>query len=241
MHSQLLLSAFSTKDTQFSLSLTTTMETGRFSAEPPTIRRTVLLSAWETCTRRTAVSESYAICLEAGGHGETRRQDHGPASPIRQTRKNSQQAKRMAPIMDDQRIEAPNESDVDGIARAVLHAKKVIAEALGSELTGSKADLLLIQQLLDSGTVEREATYTLQALGLAFGMVFIDANPDYDWCMVEDNLGRDPAIRYKRTSLLAYPRTMISKRIEDGECVNVAELFDGLCRRMAELVERGWH
>jgi hypothetical protein len=37
-----------------------------------------------------------------------------------------------------------------------------------------------------------------------------------------------------------YPRTIISKRIEDGESVNVTELFDGLCRRMEDLLGKGW-
>jgi hypothetical protein len=37
--------------------------------------------------------------------------------------------------------------------------------------------------------VEREATYTLQALGLAFGRVFLTENPGYDWWMVEDEYG----------------------------------------------------
>lgn len=140
----------------------------------------------------------------------------------------------------NQKIEAPNESDVDDIARALIHADRVISESLGSKLNGSRADLSLIQRLLNSGTVEREAIYTLQALGLAFGKVFIQENPGYDWWMVQDEYGRDPAVRYKQSSLLAYPRTMISKRIEDGEPVNVMELFDGLCRRMEEPVEKSW-
>ena len=143
--------------------------------------------------------------------------------------------------MTDQKIEAPNDADIDSIARALVHAEHVIGEALGSKLNGSRADLLLIQNLLDAGTVEREATYTLQSLGLAFGKVFIEENADYDWWMVQDEFGRDPAIRYKQSSLLAFPRTMLSKRIEDGESVNVTELFDGLCREMKELADRGWY
>jgi len=128
----------------------------------------------------------------------------------------------------------------DGGERAAAIYSLVINEALGSKLNGSRADLLLIQKLQDAGTVEREATYTLQALGLAFGKVFIEENADYDWWMVQDEFGRDPAIRYKQSSLLAYPRTMISKRLEVGEPVNVTELFDGLCRKMEELIEKGW-
>jgi hypothetical protein len=57
--------------------------------------------------------------------------------------------------------------------------------------------------------------------------------------MVEDEYGRDPAIRYKETSLLVFPMTMISKRVEDGEELNVLELFDGLAKQLAELIEEG--
>ena len=57
--------------------------------------------------------------------------------------------------------------------------------------------------------------------------------------MVEDEYGRDPAIRYKESSLLVFPMTMISKRVEDGEELNVLELFDGLAKQLAELIEEG--
>jgi Domain of unknown function (DUF3806) len=107
--------------------------------------------------------------------------------------------------MTDQKIEAPDASDIDGIARALIHADQVVSELLGSKLNGSRADLLLIQRLLDTGAVEREATYTLQALGLVFGNVFVEENADYDWWMVQDEFGPDRAIRYKQSSLSAKP------------------------------------
>jgi len=142
--------------------------------------------------------------------------------------------------MSEQKIEAPTESDVTDIAQACVHASNVIEEALGSRLSGTRSDLQLIQRLLDKGIIEPEATYTLQALGVAFGNAFVHEHSDYDWWMVEDEYGRDPAIRYQKTTLLAFPRTMISKRVEDGETVDVADLFDGLARRLAELAEKGW-
>src|SRR4030095_13956967 len=121
----------------------------------------------------------------------------------------------------------------------VVHAGQVIEQALGEDLDGSRNDLSLIQRVLDQGVVEREATYTLQALGLAFGRAFLNAFPDHDWWMVEEGCGRDPASRYKETSLLVFPMTMISKRVEDGEQIDVGELFDGLAKQLAELIQEG--
>ena len=121
----------------------------------------------------------------------------------------------------------------------VVHASQVIEQALGDDLDGTRGDLALLQRVLDQGVVEREATYTLQAFGLAFGRVFLNEFPDYDWWMVEDDFGRDAAIRYKETSLLVFPMTMISKRIEDGDPFDVSELFDGLAKQLAELIQEG--
>jgi hypothetical protein len=45
-------------------------------------------------------------------------------------------------------------------------------------MNGTRKDLSLIQQLLDTRTIEPESTYTLQALGLAFGRVFIHTSTD---------------------------------------------------------------
>jgi hypothetical protein len=121
-----------------------------------------------------------------------------------------------------------------------IHADQVCFDVLGVRLGGTRADLHLLQRVLDRGVVEPGATYTLQALGLAFGKVFVAENRGYDWWMVEDEYGRDPAIRYERSSLLAYLRTMISKRIEDGEVVDVVDLYDGLVVRLEQLVDEGW-
>jgi hypothetical protein len=139
-----------------------------------------------------------------------------------------------------QKIEAPTEADIDRVARALLHAQRVTTEILGVELDGTRRDLALIQQLLDTRTIEPESTYTLQALGLAFGDVFIHENEGFDWWMVEDEYGRDPALRYQHSSLLAFPRTMLSKRIEDGEHPNVIDLFEQLTDRMTQLIADGY-
>lgn len=79
-----------------------------------------------------------------------------------------------------------------------MHADQVVEQATGSKMHGTRDDLALIQSVLDRGLIEREATYTLQALGLVFGRAFIHENENFDWWIVEDEYGRDPATRYKQ-------------------------------------------
>lgn len=142
--------------------------------------------------------------------------------------------------MDKQTIEAPTDDDITSIARALIHADNVCKETLGAALDGTRADLARIQQVVESGFVAREATYTLQALGMAFGKVFVNENTGYDWWMVQDEYGRDPAIRYQQTTLLAFPRTMLSKRVEDGDPIDVSDLYDHLKERLSTLINDGY-
>ncbi|MDM0008264.1 DUF3806 domain-containing protein [Variovorax sp. J22G73] len=136
----------------------------------------------------------------------------------------------------DQKIEKPTTDDLRDIAVQLLHASELVAEATGEPLRSDESDLPRLQRIVDSRLVEPEATYSLQALGLAFGKVFMRIRPDFDWWMVEDEFGRDPAIRYKETTLLMFPKTMLSKRIEDGEQVDVAEIYEGLVEMVREVV-----
>ena len=136
----------------------------------------------------------------------------------------------------EQKIEAPTKDDLRAIAHQLMHAAELVSEATGAALSGTMADLAALQKVIDSKIVEPEATYSLQALGLAFGKVFVGTQANFDWWMVEDEYGRDPAIRYKQTTLLLFPKTMLSKRIEDGEEVDVAGIFKGLQETVREVL-----
>jgi len=139
-----------------------------------------------------------------------------------------------------QQIEAPTEEDIDHIAQAILHAQRVTTEVLGQEMDGTRADLALIQRLLDTGTIERESTYTLHSLGLAFGRAFVNENKAFDWWIVQDGSGRDPVLRYRDSCLLAFPKTMLSKRIKEGASLDVVSLFDQLSERLGRLIAEGY-
>ena len=136
----------------------------------------------------------------------------------------------------DQKIEAPNDDDVETIATRIVHARQLCSTITGEELDGSLDDLSRLQVMLDSGQFAADQTYDLQALGLAFGKVFVENSTGYDWWMVEDEYGRDPCVRYKHTSLTIFPQTMISKRLEDGEDVDVTDLFHGMREQLDEII-----
>jgi hypothetical protein len=91
-------------------------------------------------------------------------------------------------------------------------------------LAGTKADLPLLQKMIDNRVFNKFQTYELQSLGVAFGDVLSSELP-LRWVMVTDEYGTDPTLRFKKTAVQINALTMISKRIERDEPVDLSNLL----------------
>ncbi len=133
----------------------------------------------------------------------------------------------------EQTISALNGGDLDRLARQLARVDALVAEHLGGGLIDDDRDLDALQGLLDSGQVG--AIADLQGLGLVLGQRLVAAIAGLGWVIVEDEAGRDPALRLGDTSLIVFPLTMIAKRVERGEAFTVRDMFDGLRRQIDEI------
>lgn len=96
-----------------------------------------------------------------------------------------------------------------------------------------------IQSILDSKTFRPNQTYELQCLGIVLGDAFVQKSK-MEWAMVEDESGRDPAVRLPGTTIIVFPLTMVSKRVERGERVDVVDLFKGVSAKIEEMKKQGY-
>ena len=141
--------------------------------------------------------------------------------------------------MRDQQVEAATPADQERIRSALARARQIVADIAQAELDGSRADLERLQRTLDAGVIDPTAEDVLQALGLAFGQVFVGNEPDYAWWMIHDDYGRDPAVRYRTSSLTFHPQDMLLSRVERGERVDVAALYEDLRGQLQEIIRGG--
>lgn len=135
-----------------------------------------------------------------------------------------------------QLIEVPAEDELAYIARQWILANQISEELAEVTLNRTFSDLEKLQSVLDRNILTIEHGNQVSAIGIAFGQVFINEVPGYDWWMVEDEYGRDVAVRYKDTSLLIFPESMIANRIEDNIDFTVQELFSDLKEGMANII-----
>ena len=101
-----------------------------------------------------------------------------------------------------------------------------------THLTRSKSDLPVLQNLIDESVFKKSQTYELQSLGVAFGDVLASESP-LRWVMVTDEFGTDPTLRFKETTIQINALTMIAKRVERDQPVNVQWLLDQTREQLA--------
>lgn len=94
--------------------------------------------------------------------------------------------------------------------------------------------LALLDTILKNKWIEPHETLKLQCLGIAFGDALVQ-KLKLKWIAVEDINGRDPALVVEGTSIITFPLTAISKRIENGEDVDVYQLFESACAKLTAL------
>ena len=128
----------------------------------------------------------------------------------------------------EQTLTAPGPDDLRRLAaqRAVLE-RHLSGAASHANYRKAPGKLGLIRALLESRIYQPHQTYELQCMGVILGDAFVD-HFGFEWVVVEDAQGRDPALRLPDTSIILFPLTMISKRVEQGEAVDVFDLFNGV-------------
>ena len=96
--------------------------------------------------------------------------------------------------------------------------------------------LAVIEALLHRGGIMPEETWKLQALGAVLGDA-MGTDLGIPWRLVTDQWGSTPGLHLGRDDV-AYPLTMIAKRVENGEDVDVHHLFVTLTDQMRQLIDR---
>lgn len=89
---------------------------------------------------------------------------------------------------------------------------------------GDLDDLRIVQALLDQRVLAADQVYELQALGVVLGDVMVK-QLGFSWVVVQDEIGRSRALRFRDTDTLVFPVTMISKRVEGDVRFEVSDLY----------------
>lgn len=131
----------------------------------------------------------------------------------------------------EQHVLRPTESDLAEIDKQRSWVRNHYDVEARHKYETLEGKLHLLQVILDSGWIEPDETAKLQNLGIAFGDAMAQ-ELGLEWVIVDDEYGHSPSLRFPGTTVIAFPRSMISKRVERGDKVDVREMFRGICADM---------
>jgi hypothetical protein len=138
-----------------------------------------------------------------------------------------------------QTVTSPSEVDLQRLRDQRAIVERYLADdASRANYRTAAGKLGTIRAILNGNVFKADQTYELQCLGVVLGDAFVQ-DLGTEWVIVEDSHGRDPAVRLPGTSIILFPLTMISKRIEDGDKVDVFELFNGVVAEVERIRHPG--
>jgi Domain of unknown function (DUF3806) len=133
-----------------------------------------------------------------------------------------------------QKIEPPTPEDNARIEKQRAWVRDHYSPEMRHHYDALEGKLRLLDAILREKWIQPDETWKLQSLGITFGDALVQ-ELGLAWVAVEDGHGRDPALHERGTTILLFPLTSISKRVERGEAVDVRALFAEACRTVRRL------
>lgn len=96
------------------------------------------------------------------------------------------------------------------------------------QLSQTVEDFAVLQRLCDEDAMAQANYGTWVAVGVAFGDALMHRIPGLSWQMTSDQYGTHAVLRFQDTGLSIAAPTMLWKRIERGEGIDIVHLANEL-------------
>jgi hypothetical protein len=134
-----------------------------------------------------------------------------------------------------QSIQPAAQTDRDGIAARASAVLGLLRSRYGDvHLRRTEDDLRLLQRLHDDGGLRAGQEQELEAVGIVLGEVLAARTP-LVWITVEWQGERSLGLQYPGTTVIVFPGSMISKRVDRGERVEFESLFRATVAHVEQL------
>ncbi len=96
-----------------------------------------------------------------------------------------------------------------------------------------------VQKLYDDFLNENVTnTEAIISLGLSFGQLFVEKN-EFEWVRVSDEYGEETVVSPKGWRTICSPISMIQKRLERNEHVDICDLYENTVSSILQIIEDG--
>jgi len=125
-----------------------------------------------------------------------------------------------------QRVAAPDAQDLARLQRGRMLIERYLAnDDARSKFQTVPGKLGALRAIMKIETIRPGKKDLLDALGIVLGDTFVQ-DMGFHWVVLGDALGSHLAIRYRRSNIFLDPLTMIARRVQHGEQIDVLDLYN---------------
>lgn len=135
------------------------------------------------------------------------------------------------------RIEAFTADDLVRVERQRSWVRDHLEAGARQRYDTLDSKLRLLSTIIRSAWIARNEVQKLQCLDITFGDALVQ-QMGVEWVAVVERRGRVPALRDPQSGSMLYPRSAISQRLEQGQPVEVVDLFIAACDKIEEVRRR---
>lgn len=115
-------------------------------------------------------------------------------------------------------------------------ASSTVKKQLKKDFTSVADDIAKLQQIIDGDTLNPRQRDVWESLGIAFGTILVNEIDGMDWVTVIDGKQEYPALRFRDTDLLVYPRQLIWGKMKDGRSCDLQKEFESIKDQVEHLL-----
>jgi len=104
------------------------------------------------------------------------------------------------------------------------------------KLSGNLDDLKILQSIVDKQLIKPDDLKEWQAVGVVFGDTLANLL-DLHWVQIEDEYGASKALQWKETDNFVFPITMLSKRQQWQQTIDLMALYGKIESEVAQFRE----
>jgi hypothetical protein len=135
----------------------------------------------------------------------------------------------------EETIQAATPADHSRISTHEEVVLKILRSRYGDvQLGHTEDDLNLLQRLSDDGALRSGQDADLESVGIVFGQV-LSSTMRLQWITVEWQGERTLALQYPNTTVILYPGSMVTKRVNRGERLEFTTLFRALVKQVEKM------
>jgi hypothetical protein len=129
-----------------------------------------------------------------------------------------------------------NLTDVELVA--LSNKRKIMEELLRPRFRGDMGmieRLSIVDRVISEGNFLTSSKHDLQGVSVVLGDAFVN-EIGFHWVTVDDFHGKEFAIRYKKSSIILYPRKLVAKLVDERPDVDAVRLFHNVSEHVHGLL-----